>query len=155
MPGKHQVRHKVRESGSRWTKPRDVILDILSRSKAHLSAKEIYDAIYSTYPGIGLTTVYRTLELFHQLGLVQKVASPDGQLRYELKAEDSSKGHHHHLICVRCGKIIDYQDFAEEEMELVKKTEKILSKKHNFIIFDHNIEFLGLCEKCRQKINKD
>jgi len=149
LPGRHQLKRQLRERVSRWTQPRDVILDILGRSKEHLSAKEIYDALYSTHPGIGLTTVYRTLELFRRLGFIQKVASPDGQARYELRTEEN-KGHHHHLICLRCGKIIDYQDFAEEELELVKKTEKALAQKHNFLILDHNIEFLGLCDKCRQ-----
>lgn len=149
MPARHRFKYKLREKGGRWTQSRDFILEILGRSREHLSAKEIYDTLYSTRPGIGLTTVYRSLELFRQLGIVQKVSSPDGQSRYELRAEEN-KGHHHHLICLRCGKIIDYHDFAEEEQELVKKTEKVLSQKHNFIIFDHNIEFLGLCDKCRK-----
>ncbi|MGB9765747.1 MAG: Fur family transcriptional regulator [Candidatus Saccharicenans sp.] len=149
----HQVRSRLRENVSRWTQPRDIILDILARTNKHLSAKEIYDTIYSTHPGIGLTTVYRTLELFHRFGVVQKVTSPDGQSRYQLRSEGSEE-HHHHLICIRCGKIIDYQDFAEEELELVKKTEQVLSQKHNFLILDHNIEFLGLCEKCRKETQK-
>jgi len=149
LPPRRCARHGLREQVGRWTEPRDIILDVLSRSKGHLSAKEIYDALHLTHPGIGLTTVYRTLELFRRLGFIQKVASPDGQARYELRTEEN-KGHHHHLICLRCGKIIDYQDFADEELELVKKTEKALAQKHNFLIFDHNIEFLGLCDKCRQ-----
>lgn len=155
MPQKHQhqVRHRLRENVSRWTQPRDIILDILARTKKHLSAKEIYDILYSTHPGIGLTTVYRTLELFHRLRVVQKVTTPDGQSRYQLRSEESQE-HHHHLVCIRCGKIIDYQDFAEEEFELVKKTEQVLSQKHNFLILDHNIEFLGLCEKCRKENQK-
>jgi len=113
-----------------------------------MSAKEIYGALVALYPGLGLTTVYRTLELLHRLGFVQKVTSGDGQGRYELRSEDK-KEHHHHLICTKCGKIIDYRDFVQEELELVKKTEETLAKKHNFLIHDHNIEFLGLCEKCR------
>jgi Fur family ferric uptake transcriptional regulator len=67
--------------------------------------------------------------------MVRKVSSGDGQGRYELKGH-GPEDHHHHLICTRCGKIVNYQDFLQEELELVKKT-------------DHNIEFLGLCEKCR------
>ncbi|MGB9005436.1 MAG: transcriptional repressor [Candidatus Aminicenantales bacterium] len=140
--------HRFHEHCARWTVPREVILNLLSRSSRHMSAKEIYAALYSMYPGIGLTTVYRTLELLYRLGFVQKVASGDGQGRYELRSEDK-KDHHHHLICTKCGKIIDYRDFVQEELELVKKTEETLAKKHNYLIQDHNIEFLGLCEKCR------
>jgi Fur family ferric uptake transcriptional regulator len=148
MPGSFQWQHRFRAYCSRWTVPREVILDLLSRSSRHLSAKEIYAAVYSLYPGIGLTTIYRTLELLGRLGLVRKISSGDGQSRYELKS-GNSKDHHHHLICTRCGKIVDSRDYLEEEMELLKKTGEALAKKHNFLIMDYNIEFLGLCEHCR------
>jgi len=88
------------------------------------------------------------LELLHRLGIVQKVTSSDGQGRYQLRSVDQ-QDHHHHLICSRCGLIVDYRDFVREELELVKKTEDALAKKYNFVIQDHSIEFLGLCEKCR------
>lgn len=148
MPGRHHWQNQFRENVTRWTLPREIILNLLSRSSRHMSAKEIYAALYAMYPGLGLTTVYRTLELLYRLGFVQKVTAGDGQGRYELKSGDK-KDHHHHLICTKCGKIIDYRDFVQEELELVKKTEETLAKKHNFLIQDHHIEFLGLCEKCR------
>jgi Fur family ferric uptake transcriptional regulator len=145
---KERVRPDLKGKASRWTLPRQVIFDLLKRSPSHLSAKEIYDALHRAYPGIGLSTIYRTLELLFQLGLIRKLSSGDGQSRYELKTQDL-EGHHHHLICLGCGRIIDYQDFAEEELQLIKKTEKVLAKKYNFLIKDHKIEFFGLCEKCR------
>jgi Fur family ferric uptake transcriptional regulator len=148
LPGRHQWQRRFRENVSRWTLPREIILNLLSRSSKHMSAKELYAALYSAYPGIGLTTVYRTLELLFRLGFVQKVSSGDGQSRYELKSEDN-KDHHHHIICTKCGKIIDYRDFVQQELELVKKTEETLAKKYDFLILDHNIEFLGLCKDCR------
>jgi Fur family ferric uptake transcriptional regulator len=148
LPGRYQWQNRFRENACRWTVPREVILSLLSRTAEHLTAKDIYGALFSMYPGIGLTTVYRTLELLHRLGLVHKIAAGDGQSRYALKGEDKGD-HHHHLICTKCGKIVDYRDFLEEELELVKKTEEALARKHSFTITDHNIEFLGLCEKCR------
>ena len=148
MPGRGHWQHRFRANVSRWTAPREFILDLLSRTRGHLSAKEIYAALYSSHPGIGLTTVYRTMELLFRLGIVQKITAGDGQSRYELKSADK-KDHHHHLICTRCGKIVNYRDFVQEELELVKKTEEALKKKYNFTILDHNIEFLGLCDKCR------
>jgi len=113
-----------------------------------MSAKEIYAALYKLYPGIGLTTIYRTLDLLERIGLINKFSVGDGQNRYEFKS-GKKKEHHHHLVCTKCGKIIDYSDFVDEELKLVKKTEEILAKKYNFSIKDHNIEFLGLCEKCK------
>jgi Fur family ferric uptake transcriptional regulator len=148
LPGRHYWQHRFRENVSRWTLPREITLKLLNNSSRHMSAKEIYAALYSMYPGIGLTTVYRTLELLYRLGFVQKVSSGDGQSRYELKSEDK-KDHHHHLICTKCGRIVDYRDFVQEELELVKKTEETLANKHDFLILDHNIEFLGLCKNCR------
>jgi Fur family ferric uptake transcriptional regulator len=113
-----------------------------------MSAKEIYASLYKSHPGMGLTTVYRTLELLAQMGLITKLTLGDGQSRYEFKSGEK-KEHHHHLICTECGKIIDYTEFLDEELELVKKTEERLAKKYDFKITDHNIEFLGLCKKCK------
>jgi len=113
-----------------------------------MSAKEIYANLHRMYPGIGLTTIYRTLDLLVRLGLINKFEFGDGQSRYEFKS-GKKKEHHHHLICTNCGKIIDYSDFIDEELEFIKKTEESLAKKYNFNIQDHNIEFLGLCEKCK------
>lgn len=148
MLGIRGLQKKFREKVPRMTAPREAILGLLSRSSGHLSAKEIHAALYVARPDLGLTTVYRTLELLSRLGLVRKVDTGDGQGRYELKTE-SGAGHHHHLICTRCGRIIDYRDFVREEQDLVRKTAEALAKKHNFLIHDHNIEFLGLCERCR------
>jgi len=81
------------------------------------------------------------------MGLVTKLILGDGQSRYEFKSNEKEE-HHHHLLCTRCGKIINYSEFLDEELELVRKTEQKLEIKYNFKILDHNIEFLGLCEKC-------
>jgi Fur family ferric uptake transcriptional regulator len=128
--------------------PREAILEFLSRSSKHMSVKEIYASLYKSYPGMGLTTVYRTLELLARMGLITKLTLGDGQSRYEFKSSEK-KEHHHHLICIECGKIIDYTEFLDEELELVRKTEERLEKKYDFKIFDHNIEFLGKCKKCQ------
>ncbi len=148
MPGFRGWRRRFRCHVSRWTVPRETIIDLLSRTSKHMSAKEIYAALYKICPGIGLTTVYRTLDLLVRAGLVSRFSFGDGQSRYEFKSGET-KEHHHHLICIKCGRIIDYNDFRDEELELVKKTEGILAKKYNYKIMGHNIEFLGLCEKCQ------
>ena len=81
MPGRHKWQYRFRENVSRWTVPREIILDLLSRTSKHMSAKDIYASLYALYPGIGLTTIYRTLELLYRLGFVQKVTAGDGQSR--------------------------------------------------------------------------
>jgi len=148
VPGRYHWQHHFRANVCRWTAARESILGVLSGARGHLSAKDIYASLQPGSSGLGLATVYRTLELLHRLGMVQKVTSNDGQGRYQLRSADK-QDHHHHLICTRCGRIVDYRDFVGEELELVKKTQEALTKKYDFAIQDHNIEFLGLCDKCR------
>jgi len=134
--------------GYRITVPRQIILQVLDESKKHLSAEDIYLQVHQIYPTIGLTTVYRTLELLVKMGLVFKFDFGDGRARYELSQKEGEISHHHHLVCTSCGRVIDYNDFAEEELELIKKTEKELEKKYGFEIKNHTIQFYGLCTKC-------
>ncbi len=133
---------------ARMTAPRETILEFMRRSSKHMSAKEVYASIHKKYPGIGLSTVYRTLDLLAKMGVVTKLCLKDGQIRYEYRSNEKDD-HHHHLICTQCGRIINYREFEEEELTLIRKTEKKLSKKFNFEIQDHNIEYLGLCDKCK------
>jgi Fur family ferric uptake transcriptional regulator len=149
MTGPPMMRHRNRKHFRRWTGPREAILNLLSQTTTHMNAKEIYTAIHKLYPAIGLTTVYRTLDLLTRMGLIHKFSFGDGHNRYEF-ISDEKKKHHHHLICTSCGKIFDYSEFEDEELALVKKTEDRLAKKYNFQIKDHNIEFLGICEDCHQ-----
>jgi len=148
MSRRHKLRHRFEGHASRLTAPRQAILEFLSKSSKHQSAKEIYASLHRAYPDLGLSTVYRTLNLLARMGIVAKLSLGDGQSRYEFKSKKKEE-HHHHLICTNCGKIIDYSEFLDEELRLVKKTEESLEKKYNFIIQDHNIEFLGICDKCQ------
>jgi Fur family ferric uptake transcriptional regulator len=133
---------------ARWTGPRDEVFNVLVRTLQHLSAKDIFATLRKTSPDIGLTTVYRTLELLDKAGLVRRVSTQSGEVRFEYRRGDQTD-HHHHLICTACCKIVNYRDFENEELDLVRKTEERLAQKHGFLIRDHNIEFLGLCEACR------
>jgi len=146
----HKWKRQFRGRGSRWTAPREAILNLLSKTSEHLSAKEIYQNLFRIYPGIGLTTVYRTLDLLERMGYLNKIPLSSGENKYEL-ITDSEESHHHHLICTQCGKIIDYSDFVEEELELIKRTEQKLQKMHGFKITDHNFEFFGICKQCQER----
>ncbi|MBN2096845.1 MAG: transcriptional repressor [Candidatus Omnitrophica bacterium] len=138
-------------AGFRITIPREAILEVLSKTQKHLSAEEIYLAVHRLHPAVGLTTVYRTLELLVHIGLVFKFDFGDSRARYELSSGPKGARHHHHLVCTACGRVIDYTDFIDEEVELLQQTEKGLAKKYNFKITNHLIQFYGLCDKCRSK----
>jgi Fur family ferric uptake transcriptional regulator len=132
------------------TVPRQAIVDVLSATSKHLSAEDVYMAVHKTYPQVGLTTVYRTLELLVQIGLVFKFDFGDGRARYELSEGPKGERHHHHLVCTDCGRVIDYTDFIDDEVELLNQTERALSKKYNFAITNHLIQFYGLCDECKK-----
>jgi Fur family ferric uptake transcriptional regulator len=141
---------RFRGHGYRITIPREAILGVLSKTSEHLSAEDIYLAVHKEHPNIGLTTIYRTLELLVHMGLVFKFDFGDGRARYELSEGPKGKRHHHHLVCTSCGRVIDYTDFIDDEIELLSRTERGLSQKFRFKITNHLIQFYGLCEECRK-----
>ena len=142
---------QLHEAGYRLTGPRELVFTILSNTTEHLSAEEIYIRALKTNSSIGLTTIYRSLDLLHTIGMLQKFDFGDGKARYELINNPRKKEHHHHLICIQCKKIVDYTDFLAEELELMKKTEQELSKRHRFNISHHTVDFYGTCKACESK----
>lgn len=132
----------------RLTSAREVILNIISEKGDHLTVEEIFLSAKNVYHSIGLATVYRTLELLTNTGIVKKLDFGDGMSRYEL-VKDNKKGHHHHLVCKDCGKVIDYTELADKEKVFIGKLEEKLRNNYNFKIDSHQIRFYGLCEKCK------
>jgi len=142
---------KFHGCGYRITLGREAILEALATTEKHLSAEDIYMRIHPRCPQAGLTTVYRTLDLLVEMRLVTKYDFGDGRARYELAEGPKGKHHHHHLVCTGCKKVIDYTDFIKDEVELLQRTEKGLSKKYDFRIMNHEIQFYGLCSACAGK----
>lgn len=139
--------------GWRMTLSRQAIIEVLSQSKGHLTAEEVYFLVHKKYPSVGLTSVYRTLELLRKLGMVNKIKCPDdNQAKYELvqKKEGVEVKHHHHIICTNCGKVVDYEDFTQKEIKFLKELEEDISKKYNFKIKNHQLYFYGLCRECKK-----
>ncbi len=139
---------KIKRVGKRMTVGREAILDVLSRSTTHLSAEEIYLQVHGDIPSIGLTTVYRTMELLVNMGMVARFDFGDGRVRFELLQGPSSAKYHHHLVCTACGLIIEYNDFLSEEIEILQIIQSKLSKKFNFSVMNHLVQYYGLCSKC-------
>jgi len=131
----------------RLTKPRRAILDVLNHTGKHLSAEQIYKETSKVYPNVGLSTIYRNLEMLVRIGLVCKFDAGDNKSRYEI-AKRPNENHHHHLICKKCNSIIDYSDSINNEKDFIKTRERNLSSKYNFKIENHCIDFFGLCHKC-------
>ena len=138
----------LQKAGLRITASRKAILEILGHTSKHLSAEDIYLAVHKEYPTIGLTNVSCNLELLVQVELIVKIYFGSGSTRYEAANGPNNIGHHHHLVCTSCGRVIDYTEFLDKEKEFLSQTERGLSKKYNFKINNHLIQFYGLCDKC-------
>lgn len=132
----------ISEEGLKSTRQRAEILDVFLNSTGHKNLAEIYAQVNRINPKIGYTTVYRTLKLLTRLGLAIQRKFADGETRYEPNPEGS---HHDHLICLQCGKIIEFEDQAMEFLQ-----EKI-AKRHGFSMFHHRMELYGYCGPCSHK----
>jgi Fur family transcriptional regulator, ferric uptake regulator len=146
---KETPRNKFRERGFRFTEPRRAIWETLQHTTKHLSAEEIYLQVHRKYPKIGLTTVYRNLDIMERMGLLTKLHFGDGRHRYELLHNPRKSDHHHHLVCTYCKRVIDYDDFVDEELNLLSRVERALSEKHGFSITGHAVQFYGICRSCK------
>ena len=132
----------LRRCGYKITPQRRTILNAIIDVDEHLTPAAIYNRICQEHPGIGLVTIYRTLEILTSLGLVCEMHLC-GNCRSYLMRRPSE--HHHHLICSDCGTVVDFTDCDLSELE------KRLSKETNFKINDHLLEFVGQCRNCRKE----
>jgi len=132
----------------RLTQPRRAILDVLKNRGGHLSARQIHKEALNEYQAVGLATIYRNLELLVRVGLVRRFDAGSNESMYEI-INRPEEGHHHHLICKRCHKVIDYSDSIDDEKDFLGAREKNLTRRYKFRIENHTVDFFGLCEECR------
>ena len=131
---------KLDEKGYRLTPQRLMILSAIEKSDDHISAEEIYAQVVVEYPHVNISTVYRTLELLKQLGLVTETDLGGGRVRYH----PVDKGHHHHLVCKECGAIIDLDE------SVLARLEDVLLSRYNFSADMKHMAIFGRCAKCRK-----
>ncbi|MFA5527369.1 MAG: Fur family transcriptional regulator [Peptostreptococcales bacterium] len=137
---------KLKKNGYKVTKQRKDIYEFLvSHPEEHMSAEEILTNIEKDDSYLGLATIYRTLQLFLDMGIAIKHDFDDGKSRYELLLENDNSHNHHHLICQSCGKII------EVASDLMEDLEKEIENNYNFKIKNHTVKIYGICEECKNK----
>ena len=126
----------LRKAGLKVTLPRMKILEILEQAnQPHLSAEDIYRVLLDSDEEIGLATIYRVLTQFEGAGLVMRHHFEGGQAVFEL---DRGK-HHDHLICIKCGKIVEFLNASIEEQQ------KKIAEDAGFKITDHSLIIYGEC----------
>lgn len=148
MPDRQERFKKLlKANGLKVTTQRIAILEVLEdRPNEHLTAEEIYECVKAKYPEIGLATVYRTIQLLSELNLIDKLNLDDGFVRYEIGKQGNGESchHHHHLICLGCGKVLTFQD------DLLETLEQKIQNTMDFRIVDHEVKFYGYCEGCQK-----
>ena len=131
------------ENNYRLTQQRKEILQVFLKYKEkHFNAEQLLDILKNRDESIGLATVYRNLELFHRLDILKKLDFNDEFKYYELNLIER---HHHHLICINCDRIIEFNDEALSDFE------QQLEEEYDFEIKDHIIKFYGVCKKCSEE----
>ena len=134
------IKKGLKATGRRMTRTRQAVLDLLERTRQPLSANKIFDQLRQENVSIDLVTVYRTLHVLKELGLVVQLDfHQEGLSRYELK---EGRKHHHHIRCQTCGHIVDL-------LCPLKKVTKLIEKQTQFTVDDHSLEFTGLCPECQ------
>lgn len=144
-----KIKSVLKKGGLKLTPQRLTILDVvIGQEGEHLTIEEINSKVKEVKPEIGVATVYRTILLFEELGIVRKLDLNDGVYRYELNHEEELHGHHH-LVCSVCGKVEEVRD------DLLDSVENIIEKDYRFRIKDHSLKFYGLCSDCYQNESEE
>ncbi|MBL8023002.1 MAG: transcriptional repressor [Elusimicrobia bacterium] len=136
------LRQSIQARGLRETSQREGVLRFLAQAKGHLTLEDIYEALRSRLSGIGRATVFRTVKLLEEIGLVSRVTFADGQARYEYAY---GREHHDHMICVDCGKALEFSSPAIERLQ----TEA--ARARGFELRWHRHEMFGRCSVCSSK----
>lgn len=135
----------LKDRGLKVTRQRLVVLEaIASCPEEHLTAEEIFALVKGNCPDIGLATVYRTIQLLNELHLIDRINFDDGFVRYEIgTVSDSEQKHrHHHLICLKCGKVISFRD------DLLEELEGKIADTTGFSVVNHEVKLYGFCKEC-------
>ena len=145
MPVRERMRQfeqALRTRGLKSTAQRDDIARVFFATEKHVSIDELYRAVRKVSPRVGYATVYRTLKLLKEIGLADERHFDDGQARYEPTEETAQ--HHDHIICERCGKIVE---FNSEELE---RQQERIARFRGFVVSRHRMELYGICSDCRE-----
>jgi len=136
-----KFKNLLKSNTLKFTKQRELILQFLYENDEHYTPEDIYMLLKKENPNIniGIATVYRTLTLLENEGIASSISFGAQGKKYEL----GLKKHHDHLICSKCGDIIEFYD------ETIEKQQEEIAEKFNFKMTDHTMKIVGLCEKCQ------
>jgi Fur family ferric uptake transcriptional regulator len=131
----------LRRGGLKRTSQRDLILDVFLDTEDHVSSEDLYALVKAKDPSVGFTTVYRTLKLLKECGLARELEFHDGRTLYE---HHYNHLHHDHLICTKCGALIEF--YSEE----IERLQEEIAKRYRFRPVHHSHRVFGICSECQK-----
>lgn len=140
-PSEESLAAALSRRGFKITSQRRAVLHAIAASNDHITPAAVHERARRAHPRIGLVTVYRTLEVLSDLGLVCCIEGSGKSRSYTLAPE----GHHHHLVCSECGAVADFSDCNLGDLE------RRLARETGFTIEGHRLQFFGICRDCRNR----
>lgn len=140
MLSEERILQQLSQAGYRITRPRRAVVRALLEDDGYSNAAQVHERARLHCPGVGLVTIYRTLDLLSEAGFVRRIHSQDGSHCYAA----TQRGHWHHVVCRRCGAAVEF-----EGCDLVPFLERI-SRETGYIIEKHLLELVGLCSACQE-----
>ena len=134
---KDLIEKKCIDKGVKLTDQRKIIAKIMSSSNDHPDVDELYKRVTKIDSKISIATVYRTVKLFEEVGILAKHEFKGGKARYE----ELNESHHDHLIDIRSGEIIEFVDYE------IEKLQKKVAEKYGYKLVDHKLELYGIKKK--------
>ncbi|MFQ5449992.1 MAG: Fur family transcriptional regulator [Nitrospinaceae bacterium] len=132
----------IRQNNLRWTPQRKTVLEVFLDMEGHVEIEEVFEEVRKNDPTIGIATVYRTMNLLAECGLARDNTSPTGKKNFEKLYRQS---HHDHLICIGCGKIVEF------EHPLIERYQLEICQRYGFTLNHHRMEILGICPECKDE----
>ena len=139
---KRPLRAFVKAKGLHESKIRDLVVETFLSSQEHMGLDQILERVRAKNPGVGMATVYRTMRLLEEAGLVQTRNFDSGPTLYEMVL---GRPHHDHLICQSCGLIVEFVS------EPIERLQEKVAEQHGFELMRHRHELFGLCADCRRR----
>lgn len=140
-----QHKQRLRDAGYKLTNARTTVLEALIALGGHMTSAQVLDEVSQRDERIGRASVFRTLDLLTQLGMVRPTYIESGTPVYVLLPG----GHHHHIICTRCNRVIEFDECGLSALE------QHLEKRYGVMLTGHLLEFYGVCADCNARANED
>ena len=134
----YQLRQFLKENNLRFTSERLAVMEEIFRFTDHFDAEKLFNQIRKRHRHISRATIYRNLDLLSQIGIIKKENLGNDFASYELAF---NLPHHDHLICVECGKVIEFND------RLIEESQQKICKKYQMVMIRHQLQIFGRCKE--------